>query len=536
MNRNQATDSPRAARWDVLVTGGTVIDGTGAPGKRADIAIKGERIAAVAEALTGAATTVLDASGCVVAPGFIDAHSHSDAYLLLEPSAPSKIMQGITTEVVGQCGCSAAPLLGQARMPADWRRFRYPGRWQTVSEYGDLLARSVPAVNVRLFVGHNTLRGCVMGYEPRPADTGEIRRMAKLLDRCLSEGAAGLSSGLAYPPGKYAAVEELVELNRVVAEHGGVYSTHLRNEGQHLAEAVSEQLHIAALAGVPLEISHLKLGGQADPSVLDQALSSILRSRSEGHRVAADAYPYTASSTDLDIILPDYVYSRGPEHEMSLLWNAESRRRIVQELETRYGRGQWEDIVIATTLDPENERFRGRSLAEVAETLGKSPAEAAIQLLITDRLTTQAIFTGLREEDVAKVLGQEFVSLGTDASLRSPQGMLGQDHPHPRAYGTFPRFLRMCREGLLPLPEAVRKVTSLPAQHFGLVDRGTIAPGHYADLVVFDPEAVTDMASYQVPHRFPRGIRAVVVNGVVTVHHGQLTGQRGGRFLPLHGD
>jgi len=523
-------------QWDILITGGEVLDGTGAPARPAEVAVRGDRIAAVRRKVTGRSRLVLDARGCCISPGFVDAHSHSDAYLLLEPSAPSKVMQGITTEIVGQCGASAAPLLGAARLPGDWRRFSYPGRWRSVADYRDLLQRCRPAVNVRLFVGHNTLRRCILGDEPRPADPEELRRMGELLEESLRQGAAGLSSGLVYPPGKFATAEELIELTRIVARHGGVYSTHMRNESQGLARAVSEQLHIARLSGVSLEISHLKLGGSADRAVLDRALAMIDAARREGLEVGADAYPYTASCTDLDILLPEEAWKRGPEHEMNLLWNPDSRRRLVQSLQARLSDAEWEKIIIGTTVDPANRRFRGRNLREVARELRCPPAEAVVQLLIRDRLGTQAIFTGLRQEDVERILALPYVCLGTDAALRSPEGPLGEDHPHPRAYGTFPRFLRLCREGLLPLAEGVRKLTSLPAGRFGLKGRGVVKAGAFADLVVFDPREVTDTATYRRPHSFPTGIRTVIVNGMLTVHEGRLTGRRGGRFLPLAGD
>jgi len=519
----------------MVIRGGTVVDGTGAPPFAADVAISGDRISAVSQQIDGEARITLDAGGCLVCPGFIDAHSHSDTYLLLEPLSPSKVMQGITTEIIGQCGASAAPLLGRARLPGDWRRFTYPGKWRTFADYRRLLEDVGPAVNVRAFVGHNTLRGCVTGYDPRPADSGELARMRRLLAEAMDQGAAGLSSGLAYPPGRYAAVEELIELNREVAEREGVYSVHLRNESTQLAEAASEVLHVARLAGVRLEISHLKLGGRAPSAVLDRTLETIERYRADGVRIAADAYPYTASATDLDILLPEFAFNRGPEHELNLLWDARWRARITRELEKNLPASDCERIIIATTVDPANRRFRGRSLRQAAEMLGKSPAETVIHLLLTDQLMTQALFSGLRQEDIEKILRLPYVCIGTDASLRSPQGLLGDDHPHPRAYGSFPRFLRMCLDGLLPLAEAVRKMTGLPAAHFGLTDRGLIRPGAFADLCVIEVETVRDTATYQEPHRFPQGIQAVIVNGVLTVEQGTLTGRRGGRFLALQG-
>jgi N-acyl-D-amino-acid deacylase len=505
------------------------LDGTGADPVRADVGIAGERIAVIGDLGPAEAAAVIDAAGRYVAPGFIDAHSHSDAYLLIEPSAPSKLFQGITTEIVGNCGASAAPLADQAWLPSDWRDQTYPGAWRSVAEYRRLLERSRPAPNVMLLIGHGKLRAWVMGYQARPATADERRAMARLLEQSMDEGGRGFSTGLIYAPGLFAAPEEFADLACVAARRDGIYTTHMRSEGNHLLEAIEETLSLARQTGVRLEISHLKTSGRNNWSKAEAALNLIRRARAAGLDVAADRYPYTAGGTDLDVILPDWAQEGGRDQVLRRLRDPNEHAHLWQDMTAARSADDWEFVVIGSTTEAS---FRGRSLPEVAHALGVDAIEAALRLMEGDELKTSAFFFGMSEDNMWKILAEPYIMLGSDASLRSPKGPLSRDFPHPRAYGAFPRFLRAALDGnTIALPEAIRKMTSLPADHFRLKGRGRVVVGDYADLVVFDPNTVTDVATFTEPHALAQGIECVIVNGVPTLDRNGLTGQRAGRIL-----
>jgi len=514
---------------DYKIVGGQILDGTGADPARADIGIAGDRIADVGDLSRAEAAVVLNAAGRYVAPGFIDVHSHSDAYLLIEPSAPSKLYQGITTEIVGNCGASAAPLGEAAWLPSDWRDQVYPGAWRSVADYRRLLEQARPAPNVMLLIGHGKLRAWVMGYQARTATADERRAMARLLEQSLDEGGRGFSTGLIYPPGLFAAPEEIADLACVVARCDCVYTTHMRSEGANLLEAIEETLAIARQTGVRLEISHLKTSGRNNWSKVEAALELIRRARAAGIEVAADRYPYTAGNTDLDVILPDWAQEGGRDAVLRRLRDPAERARLRQEMKAVRPADDWQGVMIGSTAEVS---FRGRSLPEVAQVLGVDPVEAALRLMESDELKTSAFFFGMSEDNMWKILAEPFVMLGSDASLRALKGPLSRDFPHPRAYGAFPRFLRAALDGkTVALPEAIRKMTSLPADHFRLKGRGRVVGGNYADLVVFDPNTVADCATYAVPHALAKGIECVMVNGVPTLDQNGLTGKRAGRIL-----
>ena len=517
-----------APPFDLKILRGTVLDGTGGPPLAADIGIAGGRVSDIGDLAAAESTETIDAGGRYVCPGFIDVHSHSDTYLLIEPAAPSKILQGITTEVVGNCGASAAPLLGQYRMPSDWADKTYPGTWRTVSEYRALLAGVRPGPNVALLVGHNTLRAGVMGYPARPAEPAELREMIRWMEQSLDEGARGLSTGLIYPPGLFAPSDEVLSLARAASARGAIYTSHMRSEGKRLLDAIAEAIAIAEQTGIRVEISHLKTSGRANWPLVDQALDLIRRARARGLPVAADRYPYTAACTDLDVILPEWAAEGGRAAVLARLRDPAARQRLRSELNQARDADYWGTVMVGSTAQPE---FRGMRLPEVAERLGVQPADAALQLIESDELKTSGIFFGMSEENMWKILAEPYVMIGSDASLRAPWGPLGADHPHPRAYGSFPRFIKASLEGkTVALPEAIRKMTSLPALHFDLKGRGTLSRGAAADIVVFSP-SITDRATYAQPHQFAAGVDYVLVNGVLTVAAGVLTGHRGGQFL-----
>ncbi|MDD2237816.1 MAG: D-aminoacylase [Kiritimatiellae bacterium] len=518
--------------FDIILAGGEILDGTGAPAIRADIGLRGDTISAVGSLDGTQARQTIDVGGCFVAPGFIDTHSHSDAYILIEPSAASKIHQGVTTEITGQCGASAAPLLDGYKLPSDWRSMTFPGTWSSLAEYRMLLDSVHPALNIATLTGHNTLRAGVMGYAPRPSTDAEQERMNGLLRDSLAQGSRGLSTGLLYPPGKHAQLEEVHALARIVSEAGGIYATHMRSEGDQLIEALTETLDVARQTGVCLQISHLKTSGVANWPLLDEALELIYAAQKEGVRVMADRYPYTAACTDLDVLLPDWVFAEGPAQELHYLHDPVTRERIRRETLAARSEDYWSSVHIGSTWHPDHAVFKGKPLPEVAQVLGLHPVDAVLRLIEDDNLKTGGIFFGMSEENMWRILALPFVMIGSDASLRAPTGPLSQDHPHPRAYGAFAKFLRASFDGLtVSLPEAIRKMTSLPAQQFNLQGRGVIREGCFADLTVFTSE-VRDRATYRHPHAPATGFKAVLVNGRVVLEDDRLTGERGGRFLP----
>lgn len=519
-------------RFDWILRGGTVVDGLGGEGVRVDVGLAGDRIAAVGDLSQAQAANEFDAAGLLVCPGFIDVHTHSDAYLLIEPGAPSKIRQGVTTEITGNCGASAAPRWPGYTMPSDWLEQKYPGDWHSVTEYRALLEAQKPAVNSVMLIGHRAIRAAVMGIEPRAATPDEIARMEKLLEEALEEGGAGLSTGLVYAPAMFAQMDEIVGLAKVVARFGGIYATHMRSEGGALLEAIDEALDVARASGVRLQISHLKTAGRANWPKLAAALEKICAARQEGLEVASDRYPYTASCTDLDVILPTWAAQGGRAAILARLRDPETRAKIRAELAAARDKQYWEGVWIGSVRHPANAEFAGKPLLEAAAAWKLHPLDAALRFMDTDELFTSGIFFGMSEDNLWRILAEPWVMIGSDASLRAPWGPLSKDHPHPRAYGAFGRFLRAALDGkTVSVGEAVRKMTSLPAEHFRLKDRGAIRAGAFADIVALDPKTFRDCATYHKSHQFCDGLSAVWVNGASTFRDGQDTGARGGRYL-----
>jgi N-acyl-D-amino-acid deacylase len=530
--------------FDLILAGGTVIDGTrGARPVRADVGVSRSRITAVCDLGAAEAVERIDATGCLVTPGFIDAHSHSDTYLLLEPDAPSKVAQGITTEVVGQCGGSGVPALDDICLASDWAGMVYPqlagggGRrrpcdepgptWRTVAEYRALWDQVRPAVNAKLYIGHNTLRKGVMGYAPRPADAGETARMIRNLEQALDEGASGLSTGLVYQPGKFALPGEVLALASAAAARGAGYATHMRSEGDGLLEALDEVLDLARATGIRTQISHLKTAHPRNWHKLDAALDRIERARASGLSVHADRYPYTFGATELDLVLPGWASDGGPAVILRILDDPEARARVVTELDA--AETDWSGVIVGGCYSLSSQAYCGMSMADAARQRGETPGTTAVWLIREGRAKTGAFFGGMSEDNLRRIYRQPWVMVGSDASLRAPHGVLGADHPHPRAYGAMPRFFRMAvDEGLMDAAEAIHRMTGLAAEAFGLADRGRVATGWCADLAVWDAAAFASAATYGTPHRFASGMRQVVVNGAITFDNGRFTGRRNG--------
>ncbi len=528
--------------WSVLLRGGTLVDGTGAPGRRADVALEGELIAAIAPALSGPADRVLDVTGCVVAPGFIDMHSHSDLFYLACPSAESKIRQGVTTEVVGMCSFSQAPVrpeqqalvkgwVGGIGMTPDLR-------WESFGQYLDTLRSVRPSVNVVHMVGHGAIRIAAMGFEARAAGAADVRAMERLLGEAMDAGAWGFSTGLVYPPSAYAQTEELVALARSLRARHGFYFSHVRGESSMLLDSIAEAIRIGDEGGVPAQISHVKASGRENWPKLEAALALIEGARRRGVDVAGDVYPYNAGSTKMDNLMPAWAHEGGLAKLLERLGDRATRTRIVDEClvdgerwrNMSQGGVGFDQIFVATCRRRELE---GLSLAQLASQTGKAPAEALLDLLLGEQCTVGMVSFSQSLENVAKVLAHPALMIGSDSiPLFAGEGDK-PGKPHPRTYGTFPRVLgEYARDRkLFPLETAVRKMTGLPAERLGLHDRGIVRPGAVADLAVFDPGTVKDESTYADPHRYPTGIPYVVVNGHVAVDGGRLTGPGAGRVL-----
>ena len=380
---------------DLLIRNGQLLDGTGAPPVPCDLAVSGDRISAIGPHLPGVDAQIIDAAGRLVCPGFIDAHSHSDTYILVEPRAVSKIFQGITTEICGNCGASAAPRTGRARMPSDWAEKPYPGGWQSVAEYRALLEQVGPATNIVLLIGHNTLRASVMGYGDHPASADDMRRMTGLLEQSLEEGGRGFTTGLIYPPGMFAGTEEITTLAAVAARHGGVYASHMRSEGKRLLEALEETIGIARATGIRVQVSHLKTSGKPNWHLLEPALESIHKARASGVAVFADRYPYTSSGTDLDVVFPAWAEEGGREAILGRLRDAPTRARLREEILASRTEDAWGSIVIGSTFHPELRRFRGCPLVDAARALNMAPVDALLTIVAMDGVRTTAFFAGM---------------------------------------------------------------------------------------------------------------------------------------------
>jgi N-acyl-D-aspartate/D-glutamate deacylase len=524
--------------YDVLFRQPTVVDGSGAPAAVADVAVVDGRFVALAPRLDGEARRVVEARGLVLAPGFIDLHCHFDAYHLEQPAGEIKIRQGVTLEVVGNCGASLAPLAPErARMGVDYclggpGRFRREIDWQTYGQYMTKVEAGRPVLNVAGLVGHGTVRVAAMGFANRAATPAELDTMAGLLGDALGAGAVGMSTGLYYAPGLFASTEEVVALAKVVARRGGYYASHIRNEAEGLLEALDEAIGIGRASGVPVHISHLKAAGTRNWGKAEAAVAKIEAARREGLDVTCDVYPYHFSSTSLQAVIPPWALEGGAEALVDRLADPPTRAKVIQGIENGlpgweniYHNAGWEKIVISAVNSPANQAVQGQSVAQAAAAAGADPFEWAMDLLIAERGAVSIIAGSMNEENVARFLALPFAVVGSDGAPRGGK-------PHPRVYGTFPRIIRRFVRELksLTLEEAVRKMTSAGAARLGLADRGCIQVGRQADAVLFDPATIGDVATFEDPCRYPVGFQTVMVSGHLVLDEGRMTGERPGRF------
>jgi N-acyl-D-amino-acid deacylase len=521
---------------ELVIRGGVVVDGTGAPRRRADVAVRDGRIVAIGEIGTGSGAPEVDARGRAISPGFIDIHSHSDESVLVNSALESAVHQGVTCVVAGNCGGASAPVMGLAaeELDRDIKRYGLERSWSSFGEYADAVERSGSAINFCSFVGHGTLRMCVMGADDRAPAGGELAAMKALLAKSLDDGAVGLSTGLIYPPSAYGTTDEISALAAVVRERDGLYASHIRNEGDDLFAAIEENLEIGRRSGVRVQLSHHKASQKRNWGKVKESTAMIERAQRAGVDVIADQYPYTASSTGLAVTIPKWAHAGGSLALCERLKDPAVRQRIRGEY-TETERS-WPDIVIARAMHHPD--WSGKSVAELATAAKQDPLEWTCDALVEHDGAIDIIHHSMDEGDVRYVMATSWICAGSDSRANAPYGPLSFGKPHPRSYGTFPRILgHYARDlGVITLEDAVRKMTSLPASRLKLRDRGMVREGAWADLVVFDPERIIDTATYEDPHRYPAGIDHVIVNGTVVTHGDETSAPRPGRFLRLGRD
>ena len=525
---------------DLLLLGGHLLDGSGAAETRADVAVRGGQVVETGDLRKHSAKLKINAEDCIVAPGFIDMHAHDDFNLPLNPYAVGKITQGVTTVVNGNCGYSPAPvhpdrldtlvdLMAAIDSGLDYH-------WRDMQEF--LNVHPQCGVNVCQLVGHNAVRCAVMGVEARAPTLRELTAMQAHVSEAMQAGAFGFSSGLVGPPSGHATTDEVVELARAAAHYGGSYHTHMRNEGAEVESAIEEALEISRRSGAALQISHLKISNPDHHGIAERLLDLIHRARADGIDVHCDQYPYVASSGGLRARLPKWAQAGEKADILARLRDPDQRARLRYEIDGGMAREgvsmriyRWQDVRIG--MSPSHPDYVGLTLAQIAEREGKAPAEAMLDLLLADELATRGIYFHMSEADVRRIMRDPLIAIGSDGLYMGLPDQSDPTNPHPRHYGTFARVLGYYtrEEKVLALPEAIRKMTSLPAQILGLNDRGLIAPGYAADLVIFDPEQIIDQATFEHPHREPTGVHSVIVNGVAVVQDGRAIGDTPGQVL-----
>jgi len=538
---------PAPARFDVLITSGRIVDGTGAPWFQGDIGITGDRITAIGKLSgTAAATaaTTIDASNLIVAPGFIDLLGQSEFNHLVDGRAASKILQGVTTEVTGE-GSSIAPVNDRMIQEAapNAKHFGVAQDWRTLADYFKRIEeRSRTTVNVATFVGAGGIRNYVIGKDDRPATAAELEEMKRLVAQAMEQGALGLSTSLQYVPDRFASTDEIVELAKVAARYGGVYFTHQRSESVRIFESLDEVFAISERASIPAEVWHLKTAYKASFGKMPEVLQRIEAARARGLDVTANQYPYTRASNGLDSCLPLWVREGGFEKTAERLNDPATRERVKRDMNDAnaatwenqwYGANGGDGVMVSTVLDPSLRKYEGMTLTEIGKAMGKDPRDAVIDLVLADKGETSVVTAIMDENDVRAALKHPLVGVGTDSGAKAEDGKLAESKSHPRAWGSFPRILGhyVRDEKLLTLEEAIRKMTSKAATRVHLGDRGVLRPGLAADITVFDPATIRDVATFDDPTHYSVGVRHVLVNGRRVVADGKITEERPGRVL-----
>ncbi len=531
-----------SAPYDLVIRNGHVIDGTGSPWYAADIGIRAGKIAAIGRLTDAPAKRTLDARGMVVAPGFIDMLGQSEMTILVNPHLPSKIFQGITTEVTGE-GSSIAPL-NDAILKADrvtWEHYGVQPTWRTFRDYFARLRKQGMGINLASYVGATEVRRMVLGDDDRAPNPAELERMKALVRDAMQEGAVGLSTSLQYAPAPYARTEELIALAAEAAKLGGTYASHIRDEGDSIVPALDEAFRIGREANIPVEIWHLKAAGKSNWGRMPEIVARIEAARKSGLDVAADTYAYPAAFNTFSAVIPPWAHDGGDKKLIERLKDPAMRARIRKEMETPSGawNNEWQQVkgpesfILSAVQNPKLIPLQGKSIAEIAKLWNKDPVDTVFDILIEDEAFTMVGMFIMDEPDVALALRQPWVSVCNDSQGSALDGVLGKEHPHPRAFGTFPRILRkyVREEKVLTLEDAIRKFTSLPAQRMRFADRGVLKAGMWADVVVFDPETVRDLATFDQPNQLSEGMRFVLVNGVPVIEEGKMTNALPGKVL-----
>jgi len=528
--------------YDIVITNGHIIDGTGSPWYSGDLAIRDGKIAAIGNLHDAPRSRTIDARGQVVAPGFIDMLGQSEYTILVDPRLPSKIYQGITTEITGE-GESIAPL-NDAILKADqeqYDHYRLHVDWRTFREYFSRLEKQHTGINIASYVGATRVRRMVLGDNDVQPTLGQLEQMRGIVRQAMRDGAVGVSTSLEYAPAPYAKTEELIALAAEASRFGGIYATHMRNEGTGILAAIDEALRIGREARIPVEIWHLKVGGKPSWGHMPEVVAKINAARAQGLDVTADTYAYTAWFNDFSAFIPAWAHDGGNTKLIERLKDPATRARIRTDMLTPSDKwdNEWQEIpgpeavLVGVVHNSQLLPLQGKTLAEIAKTWNKEPMDALFDLLIEDHgLTSVAVF-GMSEPDVSLALQQPWVSVDNDSSGTSPEGILGREHPHPRAYGTFPRILRkyVREEHKLTLEDAIRKFTALPAQRMRFADRGVLKAGMCADIVIFDPAAIHDVATFEYPNQLSQGMDYVLVNGVPVIDQTMMTGALPGKVL-----
>ena len=528
-------------QFDVVIRNGHIVDGTGSPWYSGDIGIRNGHIAEIGRLADARASVVIDASGLTVAPGFIDMLGQSELSMLVNPHLPSKIFQGITTEITGEGG-SIAPLSPRllASDRSGFEHYKIKPDWTTFREYFARLEKQGLGINLASYVGATQVRRMVLGDDNRAPSAAELERMKSLVRDAMRDGAVGVSTSLQYAPAPYATTGELIALASEAAQSGGIYATHMRSEGDAIDSALDEAFRIGREARIPVEIWHLKAAGKRNWGRMPEIVDRIDRARNSGIDVEADTYAYTAWFNSFSAFIPPWAHDGGDAKMIQRLKDPASRERIKKEMQTQTSGwdNEWleipgpEAILVSVVQDPSLLPLQGKTIAEIAKQRHEDPIDTIFDLLIQDPGISVAVF-GMSEQDVAYALRQPWVSVDNDSQGTAPDGLLGREHPHPRAYGTFPRILRkyVREDKLLSLPDAIRKFSALPAQRMRLTDRGVLKRGMWADIVVFDPETIRDVATFEKPNQLSIGMKYVLVNGVPVIADGKMTQALPGRVL-----
>ncbi|MCU1298910.1 MAG: dihydroorotase [Acidobacteriaceae bacterium] len=533
---------PQPAPFDVVITKGHIIDGTGSPWYSGDIGIRSGKIVAISNLKDLPRKRTIDAEGKVVAPGFIDMLGQSELTILVDPRLPSKIYQGITTEITGEGG-SAAPL-NDAIVQADragYDHYHINPDWKTFRQYFARLEKQGMGINLASYVGATQVRRMILGDDDKQPTPEQLEQMKDLVRQAMQDGTVGVSTALEYAPAPYAKTDELIALATEASRFGGIYATHMRNEGDAIIPAIDEALQIGSKASIPVEIWHLKVAGKENWGRMPEVVAKINAARAEGIDVSANTYAYTAWFNDMSAFIPPWAHDGGNAKLVERLKDPAMRARMRKDLMTpsKDWDNEWQEIpgpeavLIGIVQNPELLSLQGKTLAEVAKIWNKDPMDALFDLLIQDKASTGAAVFGMSEPDVALALEQPWVSIDNDSSGASPVGILGQEHPHPRAYGTFPRILGkyVREEKKLTLEDAIRKFSAFPAQRMRLTDRGVLKAGMSADIVIFDPATVRDVATFENPNQLSQGMEYVLVNGVPVIDNSKMTGALPGKVL-----